>query len=82
MFRSSACLTKVFSRSIGVKGGSTSNCAGRISKELKALHKNVWPTFPLQIGMFSLLDFGHSKVEAAALRDINFFNIEFKKHDP
>jgi hypothetical protein len=32
--------------------------------------------------MFSLLDFGHSKVEAVALRDINLVNIEFKKHDP
>jgi hypothetical protein len=32
--------------------------------------------------MFSLLDFGHSKVEAAALEDIKLVNIEFKKHDP
>ena len=32
---------------------------GEISKELKAVQKKVWPTFPLQIGMFSLLDFGH-----------------------
>jgi hypothetical protein len=53
-----------------------------ISKELKALQKKVWPTFPLQIGMFTLIDFGHSKVEAAALEDIKLVNIEFKKHDP
>jgi hypothetical protein len=32
--------------------------------------------------MFSLLDFGHSKVEAAALEKIKLVNIEFKKHDP
>jgi hypothetical protein len=32
--------------------------------------------------MFTLLDFGHSKVEAAALEDIKLVNIEFKKHDP
>jgi hypothetical protein len=32
--------------------------------------------------MFSLLDFGHSKVEVAALEEIKMVNIEFKKHDP
>jgi hypothetical protein len=32
--------------------------------------------------MFSLFDFGHSKVEATALEEINLVNIEFKKHDP
>jgi hypothetical protein len=55
---------------------------GGISKELKAVQKKVWPTFPLQIGRFTLLDFGHSKVEATALEDIKLVNIEFKKHDP
>jgi hypothetical protein len=54
---------------------------GGISKELKAVQKKMWPTFPLQVGTFSLLDFGHSKVEAAALKDINILNIELKKHD-
>jgi hypothetical protein len=32
--------------------------------------------------MFSLLDFGHLKVEATALEEIKLVNIEFKKHDP
>ena len=32
--------------------------------------------------MFSLLDFGHSKVEAATLEDIKLVDIEFKRHDP
>jgi hypothetical protein len=32
--------------------------------------------------MFTLLDFGHSKVEAIALEDIELVDIEFKKHDP
>jgi hypothetical protein len=44
---------------------------GGISKELKALQKKVWPTFPLQVGTFSLLDFGHSKVEAVALKTLS-----------
>jgi hypothetical protein len=35
----------------------------------------------VQIGAYSLLDFGHSKVEAVALEEINLVNIEFKKHD-
>jgi hypothetical protein len=49
---------------------------------LKAAQKKVWPTFPLQVGMFLLQDFGHSKVEVAALEDIKLVNIEFKRHDP
>jgi hypothetical protein len=32
--------------------------------------------------MFSLLDFGHSKVEVAALEDVKLVDIEFKRHDP
>ena len=36
----------------------------------------------MQIGTFSLLDFGHSKVEVADLEEIKLVNIEFKKHDP
>jgi hypothetical protein len=46
------------------------------------VQKKVWPSFPLSIGSFSLLYFGHSKVEAGALEDIKLVNIEFKKHDP
>jgi hypothetical protein len=55
---------------------------GGINKELKATQKKVWPTFPIQVGMFTLLDFGHSKVEVAALEDVKLVDIEFKKHDP
>jgi hypothetical protein len=40
---------------------------GGISMEFKEVQKKVWPSFPLQIGTFSLLDFGHSKVEAMTL---------------
>jgi hypothetical protein len=55
---------------------------GGINKELKAAQKKVWPTFPLQVGMFSFLDFIHSKVEAAAIEDVKLVDIEFKRHDP
>jgi hypothetical protein len=55
---------------------------GEITKELKAAQKKVWPTFPIQVGMFTLLDFGHTKVEAAALEDVKLVDIEFKRHDP
>ena len=55
---------------------------GGINKELKADQKKVWPTFPLQVGMFSLLDFDHSKVEVAALEDVKLVDIEFIRHDP
>ena len=55
---------------------------GGISKELKAAQKKVWPTFPIQVGMFTLLDFFHSKFEVAALEDVKLADIKFKKHDP
>jgi hypothetical protein len=55
---------------------------GGINKKLKSTHKKVWPIFPLKAGMFSLLDFGHSKVEAATLEDVKLVDIEFKRHDP
>jgi hypothetical protein len=55
---------------------------GGINKELKSDKKKVWPTYPIQVGMFTLLYFGHSKVEATALEDVKLVDIEFKKHDP
>jgi hypothetical protein len=55
---------------------------GGIDKELKAVQKKFWPTFPIQIGRFSLLNFGHSKVEVAALEDIKLVDVELRRHDP
>jgi hypothetical protein len=55
---------------------------GGISKELKGVQKKVWPPFPIHIGTYSLLDFGHAKVEASALEEMKLVDIEFKKHDP
>jgi hypothetical protein len=56
--------------------------AGGITKELKAAQKKVWPNFPIQVGMFTLLDFGQSKVEDTTLEDVKLVDIEFKRHDP
>ena len=36
----------------------------------------------MQIGKFSLLNLGHSKVEAIALEDIKLVYLEIRKHDP
>jgi hypothetical protein len=55
---------------------------GGINKDMKAAQKKFWPTFPIQVGMFTLLDFGHSKVEAATLENVKLVDIKFKKHDP
>jgi hypothetical protein len=55
---------------------------GGISKELKAVSKKVWRPFPIHIGAYSLLDFGHARDEAMALEEIKLVDIEFKKHDP
>jgi hypothetical protein len=56
--------------------------AGGVAKELKVTQKKVWPTFPIQVGMFTLLDFDHTKVKVATLEDFKLINIEFKRHDP
>jgi hypothetical protein len=56
--------------------------SGGITKELKATQKRVWPTFPIEVGIFSLSDFGHAKVEASTLEDIKLVDIEYKRHDP
>jgi hypothetical protein len=55
---------------------------GGVSKELKGYSKKVWPSFPIRLNSYSLLDFGHAKDEAAALEDLNLVSIEYKKHDP
>ena len=55
---------------------------GGVSKELKASSKKVWPSFPVWINSYSLLDFGHAKAEAATLEDLSLVSIEYKKHDP
>jgi hypothetical protein len=55
---------------------------GGVSKELKGYSKKVWPSFPIRMNSYSLLDFGHAKAEAAALEDLRLVSIEIKKHDP
>jgi hypothetical protein len=52
---------------------------GGISKELKEVQNKFWLAFPIQIGRFSLLNFGHSKVEAATLEEIKLVDIELRK---
>ena len=53
-----------------------------MSKELKGYSKKVWPSFPIRLNSYSLLDFGHAKVEATALEDLSLVSIKYKKHDP
>jgi hypothetical protein len=55
---------------------------GKFGIELKTSQKNFWPVFPVQIGRFSLLNLGHSKVEAAALEEVKLVNLKHRKHDP
>jgi hypothetical protein len=55
---------------------------GSIGIELKTAQKKFWPFFPIQIGKFSLLNLGHSKVEAAALEEVKLVDLEYRKHDP
>jgi hypothetical protein len=55
---------------------------GGIGLELKAAQKKSWPTFPVHVGKFSLLNLGHSKVEAKSLEEVKLVYIEHRKHDP
>ena len=55
---------------------------GGIRKELKGVSKKVWPPFPIRIGAYSLLYFGHAKAEAVALEEMKLVDINLKKHDP
>jgi hypothetical protein len=55
---------------------------GGISKEIKGVSKKVWSSFPIHIGAYSLLDFGHAKAEATVLEEMKLVDIEFKRHDP
>jgi hypothetical protein len=56
--------------------------SGGITKKMKATQKRIWPTFPIQVGVFSLSHFGHAKVEASTLEDIKLVGIEYKQNDP
>jgi hypothetical protein len=55
---------------------------GGIGTELKVGQKKLWPVFPVQIGRFSLLNLGHSKVEAATLEYIKLVDLELIQHNP
>jgi hypothetical protein len=55
---------------------------GGLSKELKGYSNKVWPSFPIRLNSYSLLDFRHAKAKTVALKDLNLVSIEYKKHDP
>jgi hypothetical protein len=55
---------------------------GGIGIELNMAQKKSWPVFPIQIGKFSFLNLGHSKVEATVLEEVKLVDLEHKKHDP
>jgi hypothetical protein len=55
---------------------------GGIGIELKTSQKKFWPVFPVQIGRFSLLDLGHSKVENASLEEVKLVDLKHRKSDP
>jgi hypothetical protein len=54
---------------------------GGIGIELKMSQKQSWPVFSIQIGKFSLLNLGHSKVEAVVLQEVKLVYLKHMKHD-
>lgn len=52
-----------------------------ITKDLQSTSKIVWPTFPIQVGVFSLENVNHAKLEVATLENKLSYSI-LKKHDP
>jgi len=81
-FTSSYALPKFLLDRLICKEVSYRTVSVGITKELKETQKRVWPTYSIQVGEYSLLDFGHAKVEASTLEDIVLSSIEFKRHDP
>jgi hypothetical protein len=55
---------------------------GGIGLELKAQQKKAWPSFPVYLGKFVLLNIGHSKAEAESLSEVKLVDIEHGKYDP
>jgi hypothetical protein len=55
---------------------------GDVGLELKAAQKKSWPSFLVDIGKYSLLTLGHSKVEDESLEEVKLVYIEHKKYDP
>jgi hypothetical protein len=55
---------------------------GGIGIELKTTQKKSWPVFLVLIGKYSLLNLGHSKVEATVLEEVKLVDLEHRKHDP
>jgi hypothetical protein len=55
---------------------------GGIGIELNMDQRKSWPVFPIQIGKLSLLNLGHSKVEATMLEYVNLVDLEHRKHNP
>jgi hypothetical protein len=50
--------------------------------ELKAQQKKAWPSFPVYLGKFVLLNIGHTKAEAESMSEVKLVDIEHRKHDP
>jgi hypothetical protein len=55
---------------------------GGIGIELNTAQKKSWPVFLVHIRKFSLLNLGHSRVEAKSLKEMKLVNIEYKSLDP
>jgi hypothetical protein len=55
---------------------------GGIGIELNTSQKKSWSVFPVQIGKFSLLNLGHSKLEATVLEEVKLVDLKHRKHDP
>jgi len=51
-------------------------------KLLKEWKKDIWPTFPLQSGAFSLHDFGHACKEAEIMKSIKLATFLGRQYNP
>jgi hypothetical protein len=82
MLDSSSCTSKFLPDRLVCREVAYQIITGDIGIELKTTQKKFWPVFPVQIGKFSLLNLGHSKVEVAALEEVKLVDLEHRKHDP
>ena len=53
-----------------------------LSRNLKTSKKQIWPTFPLKSGSYTLNDFKHAEKEALKIKELKLAFIAPRQYDP
>jgi hypothetical protein len=72
----------IFTRPTGMQRIILPDSDGRHQQRAEGNTEKCMADLPFQVNMFSLSNFGPSKVKVAALEDVKLIDIDFKIHDP